>query len=228
MNNPIPIKYRIQYCEQCDSTFTAKSIRKYCCQNCYYKSKELIVFCKLCGDRIINKHSVSIHNRLFCSKKCQNKSRQGVKLSDEWKKKLSEGRKNSEKCKGPNLYNWKGGKKTLLFRMKLHRIKRQRSLKIDIDKKFLFALLIAQKNRCFYCEKEFKKDRSIDHLTPVKKGGDNQIYNLVWACRSCNSKKHTTPYEEFMIKIQKPIDKWEFVFTTALVLREKIKFKNGE
>ena len=40
---------------------------------------------------------------------------------------------------------------------------------------------------CYYCK--VSKANSIDHITPISKGGTNNISNLVPACISCNSKK---------------------------------------
>ncbi len=40
---------------------------------------------------------------------------------------------------------------------------------------------------------------AIEHLTPVSHGGDNQRWNLVYSCRSCNSKKHDKTMEEYAI-----------------------------
>lgn len=45
----------------------------------------------------------------YCSKECARASLRGVPLSADHRRKLSEGRKASHKCRGENLYNWKGG-----------------------------------------------------------------------------------------------------------------------
>ncbi len=50
--------------------------------------------------------------------------------------------------------------------------------------------------KCFYCGKE-KLRLTKDHIVPVSKGGSNAITNIVPACRSCNSKKHTKAIEHF-------------------------------
>lgn len=63
------------------------------------------------------------------------------------------------------------------------------------------------KNKCFYCgisliEMEENNSYSIDHLIPIKKGGGNELGNLVLSCRKCNSKKGTMTYQQFS-KIEK-------------------------
>lgn len=44
-------------------------------------------------------------------------------------------------------------------------------------------------NICLNCGTD--KDLSIDHILPIKKGGDNIISNLQTLCKRCNSKKST-------------------------------------
>lgn len=41
----------------------------------------------------------------------------------------------------------------------------------------------------------------VDHMTPVSKGGSNDLDNLVLACWECNCKKAAKPYDVFMRQI---------------------------
>lgn len=50
----------------------------------------------------------------------------------------------------------------------------------------------AQGFRCAYCGKKSKR-LEMEHIIPRSKGGSNTYTNIVGACRSCNSKKHTGP-----------------------------------
>lgn len=59
----------------------------------------------------------------------------------------------------------------------------------DVTPEQLKALIRACRNRCVYCGKRLKK-LTIDHITPLAKGGAHTLQNLVVACRPCNSKKH--------------------------------------
>jgi 5-methylcytosine-specific restriction endonuclease McrA len=200
---------------------------KYCSRICNAQVKKMHIFCKLCNKEIENKHSAMMKTRIYCSKECRTKSRIGTTLSDEWKKALSNGRKNSNKCKGKNLYNWKGGEETIKERRFGYFYKRKKNLKKDPPILFLKILLNIQMNKCFYCEKKMINYKAIEHLTPVSKGGDNDIYNLVYCCKSCNSNKSTKTLEEYAIYLKKLylIDKWDIVFSTAYSIYSKISKK---
>ena len=49
---------------------------------------------------------------------------------------------------------------------------------------------------CFYCGGT--EDLTIDHKTPLSRGGSNELTNLVPACRSCNRNKGTKTAEEWI------------------------------
>ncbi len=62
-------------------------------------------------------------------------------------------------------------------------------------------LLRAHKFRCFYCGiKLFPANRSLDHKTPVSRGGSNTIDNVVPACRPCNNRKLRMTTEELLAR----------------------------
>ena len=44
--------------------------------------------------------------------------------------------------------------------------------------------------RCVYCGRKMKR-LTQDHLTPLSKGGAHTKHNIVPACQSCNSRKHS-------------------------------------
>lgn len=48
---------------------------------------------------------------------------------------------------------------------------------------------------CHYCGGHAD---SVDHKHPVRFGGTDDESNLVASCRSCNSRKHTTAYDNFV------------------------------
>lgn len=52
---------------------------------------------------------------------------------------------------------------------------------------------------CTYCSKQLTRfTATLDHVTPVAKGGDNSADNLVTACLQCNSRKTARPLGDFL------------------------------
>ncbi len=53
--------------------------------------------------------------------------------------------------------------------------------------------------RCKYCGKQLTRfSATLDHITPVARGGTHSLENLVTACLECNSKKNVKPLGDFM------------------------------
>lgn len=65
-----------------------------------------------------------------------------------------------------------------------------------------------QNNRCFYCFNEFDNSSKrykahLDHYVSVTNGGNNSIFNLVYACAWCNQQKFTENGDMFIEKFFK-------------------------
>jgi 5-methylcytosine-specific restriction endonuclease McrA len=56
-----------------------------------------------------------------------------------------------------------------------------------------------QLGRCLYCNAKFSDacPHSIDHLLPVTQGGSDFAFNIVLACRNCNSRRGNIPFRTF-------------------------------
>ena len=52
------------------------------------------------------------------------------------------------------------------------------------------AILVRDNRRCLKCGTV--RDLTIDHITPLAKGGDNDLNNLQTLCFKCNSSKSDT------------------------------------
>jgi 5-methylcytosine-specific restriction endonuclease McrA len=64
---------------------------------------------------------------------------------------------------------------------------------------------------CQYCNS--RNDLTLDHVMPRSRGGESSWYNLVTACKSCNSKKgDSTPEEAGMPLKHKPYKPSFFIF----------------
>lgn len=60
------------------------------------------------------------------------------------------------------------------------------------------ALYVAQSATCHYCKDYFPIENwTIDHKTPLSRGGSNAFGNLVGACRKCNGDKDNLTEEEY-------------------------------
>jgi 5-methylcytosine-specific restriction endonuclease McrA len=210
---------KIYTCKSCGIEFESRKGCKtrtpvFCSLKCYGESNKKYKTCAHCGRLYAN-----WTREKYCGKDCFYAALRGQTFSDERKKALSEGRKNSPKCKGPNLYNWRGGEATFRDRSRVYQNDR-RARETDggsLDPVFLRHLWDAHKGLCFYCEKPLTEYRCLEHLTPLSRGGKNQPFNLVYSCKSCNSKKRQMSLEDYAITNGKIwlVDKWEDVFIYA-------------
>jgi len=55
-------------------------------------------------------------------------------------------------------------------------------------------ILSAFENKCAYCGNNGNEQ---EHLTPLSRGGEYSIRNIVPSCRTCNNKKMKRTLEEF-------------------------------
>ena len=53
--------------------------------------------------------------------------------------------------------------------------------------------------KCAYCDKQLTRfTATLDHVTPVSAGGDNNYDNVITACLQCNSQKTGKPLGDFL------------------------------
>ena len=74
-----------------------------------------------------------------------------------------------------------------------------------ISKKIRFEIFKRDSFTCQYCGQEAPKVvLNVDHINPVKNGGDNNILNLITSCFECNNGKRARLLEDnHVIKKQK-------------------------
>lgn len=63
------------------------------------------------------------------------------------------------------------------------------------------AIYLRDEFTCAYCTRNLhgvtSADVTLDHLVPRCAGGTNEAYNLVTACRRCNSSRKDLPWYQF-------------------------------
>ena len=233
----VSLSYRqtVYTCKACGKKFKSKKACKsriplYCSITCWREATvryaDMVFICAYCGKEFTTDKAYRGWHPQYCSQKCSGEAQKGktpwnkgIPHSPQIRKALSEGRKNSPKCKGPNLYNWKGGDATFRERTKIYQNERRaRFVKGGkIDGEFLRYLLAEHHGLCFYCEQPLTDYKCLEHLTPLSRGGGNQPFNFVYSCKSCNSKKRQKSLEDFAIETGRTwlIDKWDIIFARA-------------
>lgn len=73
------------------------------------------------------------------------------------------------------------------------RARRRGAAITDFTEQQWALMQLMYEHRCAYCGKSCKGKLTKDHIIALSKGGDHTWSNIVPACRSCNSKKHTGP-----------------------------------
>lgn len=75
-------------------------------------------------------------------------------------------------------------------------VSREKAKARELRKSQWWKQKLAQ-GQCYYCEQEFAADElTMDHITPISRGGKSTKGNTVPACKDCNSKKkYYTPAE---------------------------------
>src|SRR5699024_277542 len=88
-------------------------------------------------------------------------------------------------------------------RKAVRKIEKETGRKIKNDLDFLDVVIVLGYSECSYCGKDVPEDeRTLDHITPMRQGGDNIFSNVTMACRSCNSSKGDYPALSYLHKKQ--------------------------
>jgi len=132
-----------------------------------------------------NKEKILEYNKVYC------------RLNPEWAKKQA------------RLYYWRNRGKRLIKVKEYKRNNRalyneldrkRRSIKENLPttltKEEWSELLECYSYRCYYCRKKVDKLQK-EHKIPLSRGGGYTKDNIVPACKSCNSRKHTLTESEF-------------------------------
>jgi len=70
------------------------------------------------------------------------------------------------------------------------------------------AIYLRDQFRCVYCNRNLAtvkaKYRTLDHIVPVTRGGDNDATNLCTACKHCNDSKGDKTAWEYLARNVRP------------------------
>ena len=63
-------------------------------------------------------------------------------------------------------------------------------------------LLVEQLMRCVYCGCDISACNTLDHKTPISRGGTNTDDNMQLLCGPCNSQKWARTHEEYLERMK--------------------------
>lgn len=73
--------------------------------------------------------------------------------------------------------------------------------------------------RCAYCPAKIMWDFQLDHIFPVKEGGEHRLRNIAFACPGCNNSKRAGDPPN-----QEPVE-YEYVGMTLKIKMKRLKWK---
>lgn len=86
-------------------------------------------------------------------------------------------------------------------------LRRARARNATIEKESVVNLIkkwrTSKTFKCYYCEKTFPiKKMTIDHISPLSRGGSHSVSNLCRCCLLCNNKKFVKPIHKVVVNGQ--------------------------
>lgn len=199
-------------CETCGAnrevvpSMAAKISGKYCSQACaaFVKRDQNLdsKTCAHCGSTInIRRRST----RKFCSSACAGQSRRvpGAKWRDpeQIKAYMSEYNRNNRERENERRRVWNSENvesRKAIAKSSAHRRRVRDAGKTNLRQAVMddgrvtpadiMSLYVKAQNRCVYCARR-TRSFTIDHVTPISRGGLHTKDNLIPCCKSCNSSK---------------------------------------
>lgn len=111
-------------------------------------------------------------------------------------------------------------------RKAVRKIEDETGREIKDDLTFLDVAFVLGYSECSYCGKDTPEaERTLDHITPMRQGGDNTFSNVTMACRSCNSSKGDYPALSFLHKKQDKYGIQQLV--DSIARRERISYDDA-
>ena len=92
---------------------------------------------------------------------------------------------------------WRDRNPDLVAGIRARRQKRLANCPVnDLTPRQWVEILALHDHRCYYCLRRFER-LTLDHATPISRGGSHTASNVVPACARCNRWKHTRTASEF-------------------------------
>jgi endogenous inhibitor of DNA gyrase (YacG/DUF329 family) len=197
----------LKKCPVCKLEFSVKKSREnscvYCSRKCMaegYKKKKIEHICLNCGTKFQDRDNEWRRNAKFCSLQCSYTYRVGEN-HPQWRNLTLEERRKMAREYNRTYYKNPLKKKSQMESLRKYKLKRKQ-VEVGHTWNEWIDLLKKHNNKCFYCgikmtKRMGPKQRTRDHIVPIKHGGLDTIDNIVPACRSCNSSKGIKKFEDF-------------------------------
>jgi hypothetical protein len=79
-------------------------------------------------------------------------------------------------------------------RKAVKKVEKEQGVKVENTLTLNEVMFTLSASECLYCGRETEEhERTLDHLKPMKDGGENSFHNVCMACMECNRLKGDTP-----------------------------------
>lgn len=191
-------------CLNCKEIFQVKKNRinngaKFCsfyCKNTFkllnpnlYKKTKNNCTCKNCGKEFhLKPYAIINGGGVYCSRSCKH-DHMSVTMTGINNPNYKHGKAYERNFYKETSQRWINNNrdKISLYRSKQRHARRSAEGKFSI--KDIRDMIIKQKHKCAFCFKSIKKKYHIDHIMPIKLGGNNYIDNIQLLCPTCNMRK---------------------------------------
>lgn len=170
------------------------------------KKDNQLIFCKKCNKSKKNKYWDRDKNGHLSTTCCSSLEK---KIYKKLKKRFLKKCKTCLKVKSLESFNQRQAKckecQAIYVSLKGNREKRKTWISETDDGTLSNEVLrnmYAEAKNCLICEEEIKwRDKNLDHIVPLSKGGAHSIKNVMVICKDCNTKKSNKDFLDFFLSL---------------------------